>query len=246
MSGTRLPRCAPQSAASKAWLRGWVSGHEGLTRPPGSTGPCCSGRVSGAPPLPWGEHEEGTVDAERAVPGRPAAGGRLGLSELSFPPLLSLLPFQNSFRPLFFLPIFFPLFPSHPSLRPTFVLWGTHTWIYRFVPVFEHTCTHTHSLTITHSRTCIHFLALTLSSGPRKSCEVRLLAGPLDRDAQVREGVCSRGSFGAGERKMGTVRGALDGCGWARGRQGARARRARDRLPSGARVAGWGSTHCWL
>lgn len=120
LSGTGLPRCAPQSAASKAWLRGWVSGHGGLTRPPGSTGPCCSGQVSGAPPLLWGEHEEGTVDAERAVPGRPAAGGRLGFSGLSFPPFLSLLPFRNSFQTLFFSPSSFPFSPLF-SFSPLFV-----------------------------------------------------------------------------------------------------------------------------
>lgn len=44
-----LPACGPSSAIQRtgAWRRGWESGCGGPLRPPGSTGRCCSGPVSG-------------------------------------------------------------------------------------------------------------------------------------------------------------------------------------------------------
>lgn len=106
--GTALPPCArtPQSPLRGrergAWRRGWASGRRGPPRPPGSTGRCCSGRVSGR-----------SAPRPRHPAAGKARGGAIALL-LPFPPCPSVTLFSYLFRPFF--PSLFPLSSLHSAL----------------------------------------------------------------------------------------------------------------------------------
>lgn len=124
-----LPALSVGSAVGRAgeWRRGWASGHGAPPRPQGSTGPCCSGRVSGGKttwPPSWGELEEGTTAALRPALASPPPGASVLLhysAVFLFPSLLpsfTLLPFL--FSPLSSFISFIP------SFLPTFFLLGIY------------------------------------------------------------------------------------------------------------------------
>ena len=116
-SGPRssIRRCAAARSAGTAvgragaWRRGWASGHGAPPRPPGSTGQCCSGRVSEGKATPPRALSEDSRAPSLAIP----------------PPGTSVLLHFSAFLPCFIRLNYF-CFPFIPSFPPTFFPLGTY------------------------------------------------------------------------------------------------------------------------
>lgn len=110
-------RCGICSGARGAWRRGWANGHGGPPRPPGCTGRCCSGPVSGdhaSPPLISKAGGASDRREARSPPGNPWRSASV-LDQCPAPSLPSL----PSFLSITFLS--FPLFLFSSYIQ---ILWG--------------------------------------------------------------------------------------------------------------------------